>query len=223
MKKRSYLYILMVILAAAGYYVREHWEQWQRNSFTIVSSTKGINTEHSGKSVVKWQMSNQASYGFQIEVPSTPVETTALATNEHGAHEPVKMLMAHPDANSTFAIAWEDNPPVARVHGDEVDAIFDAARTQAIDATYTAQLSERRDTDQGYPARQFVAKNSNGGYLDARFIWASPRLYMLIATYPSDQDRNEADITHFFQSFKVVRGKTTAGQTSASSSAQANR
>lgn len=213
MKKRSYLYIVMVVLAAAGYYVQQHWQQWQRNSFTIVSSTQTANVSNGKKAVLKWQVANESSYGFQVEVPSRTVETTVQATNEHGTPEPVKMLMAHPDANSTFAVAWEDNPPVARVNGDQVDGIFDEAKTQAINATYTSQLSDRRDTDQGYPARQFVAKNANGGYLDARFIWASPRLYMLIATYPTGTDRSEADITHFFQSFKIVRGKNSAGQT----------
>jgi hypothetical protein len=212
MKKRSYLYILIVVLAAAGYYIHEHWEQWQRNSFTIVSSTQTANRSNGGKAVLKWQVANESSHGFQVEVPSRPVETTVQATNEHGAQEPVKMMITHPDTNSAFAVAWEDNPPVARVNGDQVDAIFDAAKTQAISATYTSQLSDRRDTDQGYPARQFVAKNASGGYLDARFIWAAPRLYMLIATYPTGEDRSEADITHFFQSFKIVRGKNPAAQ-----------
>ena len=217
MKKRSYLYILVVVLAAAGYYIHEHWDQWQRNSFTIVSSTQTPNRSNANKAALKWQVANESSVGFQVEVPSRTVETTVQATNEHGSQEPVKMLIAHPDANSSFAVAWEDNPPVARVNSDQVDAIFEEAKTQAINATYTSQLSDRRDTDQGYPARQFVAKNANGGYLDARFIWASPRLYMLIATYPTGQDRSEPDITHFFQSFKIVSGKNSSAQAARSS------
>ena len=212
MKKRTYIYIVVVVLAAAGYYVHEHWDAWQRNSFTIVSSTKEPALLQHNVSTLTWQNADESANGFTVAVPSNPVETTALATNEHGAHEPVKMLIAHPDANSTFAVAWEDNPPVARVHGDQVDAIFDAARSQAINATYTSQLSEQRNTDQGFPARQFVARNNQGGYLDARFIWAAPRLYMLIATYPNEQDRKEIDITHFFQSFKIVQNKKSAAR-----------
>ena len=210
MKKRTYTYIVVVLLAAAGYYVQEHWYAWQRNSFTIVSSTQIPSALQHKSSTLTWQNADESARGFTAEVPSNPVETTTQATNERGSHEPVRMMIAHPDANSTYSVAWEDNPPVARVHGDRVDAIFDAARTQAIDATYTSQLSEQNNTDQGFPARQFVAKNANGGYLDARFIWAAPRLYMLIAAYPSAQDRNEADITHFFQSFKIVQPKTSA-------------
>ena len=211
MKKRTYIYIAVVVIAAAGYYVHEHWDAWQRNSFTIVSSTQEPAILQHKQSTLTWQNADESSIGFTIAVPSNPVETTTQATNEHGAHEPVKMMISHPDANSTMAVAWEDNPPVARVHGDRVDAIFDAARTQAIDATYTSQLSEQNNTDQGFPARQFVAKNAQGGYLDARFIWAAPRLYMLIAAYPSAQDRSEIDVTHFFQSFKIVQPKSAAG------------
>ncbi len=212
MKIRTYLSILAVVLIVAGYYVYSHWDSWQRNSFTILSSTPASGTRNVGSSAIQWRNVDETAYGFQVDLPSTPVETTTQATNERGAHEAVKMLLAHADANTDYAIAWEDNPPVARVHGDQVEAIFDAARTQAIDATYTAQLSEQRNSDQGFPARQFVAKNAQGGYLDARFIWAAPRLYMLIATFPSEKARKEADISRFFQSFKVVRAKASAGQ-----------
>jgi len=48
-----------------------------------------------------------------------------------------------------------------------------------------------------------VVRNTGGGVMDTRFIYAGTRLYMLIATAPSAAERRENDIIRFFNSFAI--------------------
>uniref|UniRef100_E6PYH1 PsbP C-terminal domain-containing protein n=1 Tax=mine drainage metagenome TaxID=410659 RepID=E6PYH1_9ZZZZ len=205
MKKTYYLYALLVVSAAAGYYVWEHWDSWQQSSFTIVNSTAAVPS--TTRSTVSWHKEDKTSIGFLVEMPAEANQTTVQADSELGTKVPVQMLVAKPDANTTFGVAWEDNPPVARVNDLIPDKMIDAARDQALSATETTKVSEVRSAAQGYPSREITAKNANGGYMDTRFIYAAPRLYMLIATYTSAGASHEKDITHFFNSFQIVTSK----------------
>lgn len=205
MKKSYYLYALLVVSAAAGYYVWEHWDSWQQSSFTIVNSTATVPS--AAHSTVSWHKVDKSNIGFQVEMPAEATQTTVQADSELGTKEPVQMLIAKPDGDTTFAVSWEDDPPVARVNDLIPDKTMDAARDQEMAATGTTKVSEVRSAAQGFPSREFTAKNANGGYEDTRFIYAAPRLYMLIATYPSSDASREKDITHFFNSFQIMTGK----------------
>jgi hypothetical protein len=48
-----------------------------------------------------------------------------------------------------------------------------------------------------------VARNAEGGILNGRLILAGSHLYMLIATFPRNEERREEDVNRFFQSFKL--------------------
>ncbi len=206
MKKTTYfLYGLLVVSAAVGYYVWEHWDTWQQGSYTIVNSTATVPS--ATRSMVSWHKVDKSSIGFQVEMPAEATQTTVEADTELNTKESVQMLTAKPDGNTTFAVAWDDTPPVARVNDLIPDKTMDAARDQAMSATETSKVSEVRSAAQGFPSREFTAKNANGGYEDVRFIYAAPRLYMLIATYPSTDASHEKDITHFFNSFQIMIGK----------------
>lgn len=160
-----------------------------------------IDTAHGSQ--LEWRPIDETSQGFKLEMPGDPKRVVVQAASETGATEPVSMLMVKPDPERTYAIAWADKPPVARMNDLVPDKTLDQARDGALNKTQTTLISEIRSNPQGYPGRDVVAHNAGGGVLDTRFIYAGPRLYMLIATAPSAAARHEQDVIRFFNSFTV--------------------
>jgi hypothetical protein len=74
--------------------------------------------------------------------------------------------------------------------------------------TQTSLISESATTVAGFPGRDFSAGNAGGGILNSRLVYASPRLYMLIASFPSESARREEDVLRFFNSFQIVPSRT---------------
>lgn len=153
---------------------------------------------------ITWEKLDRSADGFKVELPEDPKQLQVSSFNEGGASEPVNMIFSSPDGSTTFAVAWADNPPVMRVNNNAPDPTIDMARDGALARTQSSLVNEIRNTPQGYPGRDLVARNVGGGILDSRLIVAGPRLYMLIATYPSMSARREADVTRFFNSFSVT-------------------
>ena len=85
------------------------------------------------------------------------------------------------------------------------------ARDGALGRTQTTLLSESRDNRNGYPSRDFSARNAGGGILNARLILAGNRLYLLIATFPAASARRDEDVNHFFDSFSLTTDGMTTG------------
>jgi hypothetical protein len=159
-------------------------------------------TDNGGKA--EWQPVDESNLGFKIEMPGEPKRVVVQATNETGGEEPVSMLLLKPDSDRSFAIAWADKPPVARMNDLTADKTLDQARDGALNRTGSTPISEIRTNPQGFPGRDVVAHNVGGGVLDARFIYAGTRLYMLIATSPSSAARHEDEVIRFFNSFTVT-------------------
>lgn len=209
--KRIYLYLIGVFLTIVLIYI---WVN--RNNFSLLRARlTGGQVEssletHSGQ--LAWRRVDQTAQGFKIEMPGEPRSTTAQALNETGTSDSISMLMVKPDSDRTYAVAWADKPPVARVNDLVPETTLDQARDGALNRTQTTLVSEIRSTPQGFPGRDFVARNVEGGVLDARIIYAGTRLYMLIATSPSDAARREQDIVHFFNSFSIA-GNTQVPET----------
>lgn len=153
---------------------------------------------------ITWQKLDRPEDGFKVELPEDPKQLQVQSFNESGAPEPVNMIFSSPDGSTTFAVAWADNPPVMRSNNDTPDPTLDMARDGALARTQTALVNEIRNTPQGFPGRDLVARNVGGGILDSRLIVAGQRLYMLIAAYPSMGARREQDVTRFFNSFRVT-------------------
>lgn len=153
---------------------------------------------------LEWRPVDATSDGFKIEMPGDPRRVAVQANNEAGSTEPINMLMVKPDTQRTYAIAWADKPPVARMNDLVADKTLDQARDGALNRTQTTLISEIRSTPQGFPGRDVEAHNVGGGILDTRFIYAGSRLYMLIATAPSAAARHEQDVNHFFNSFAIA-------------------
>jgi hypothetical protein len=95
---------------------------------------------------------------------------------------------------------------VERANSDVPDKTLDMARDDAMQRTETTLVSETPLSQQGFPARDFSARNLGGGVFNARLILARKRLYMLTATFPSVDARREQDVIRFFNSFSVVAG-----------------
>lgn len=201
--KRVYLYLVVIMVAIGGLYV------WRfRNQFGFLRewlparSTDGILQTGSSNSL-EWRPIDESTLGFRVEMPGEPRRVVVQATSETGMNEPVNMLLVKPEPDRTYAIAWADKPPVARVNDLVPDKTLDQAREGALSRTNTTLVTEARTAPQGYPGRDIVARNAGGGVLDTRFVYAGPRLYMLIAASPSSAARREDDVNHFFNSFAV--------------------
>jgi hypothetical protein len=167
------------------------------------SSSNSVLDAVAGKEIV-WQPVDESSQGFKLEMPGDPKQIAVQADNESGGTEPVSMIQVMPQPDRTFAVAWADKPPVARMNDLAPEKTLDEARDGALARTATTKISEIRSNPQGFPGRDIEAHNVGGGILDARLIYAGSRLYMLIATSPSAAGRNEGDVARFFNSFTIA-------------------
>lgn len=155
---------------------------------------------------MNWQMIDRSRDGFKVEMPAEAQELQVPAYNEHGGTEPVEMIMCNPSEATSFSVAWEDDPPVARINGHAPDRTMDMARDDALARTQTLLIEEYRTNMDGFPARDFVGRNVNGGVISSRLIFAGQRMYMLSAAFPSANARRDKDVTRFFSSFKLNSG-----------------
>jgi hypothetical protein len=193
--KRWHYIALVVALAAIGAYFYFY------RGFRPGASRDAAGSGGSGAPSISWASVSRPEEGFKIEMPADPKDTQVPAYNEMGGTEPVNLLYSNPDADTVFALAWGDNPPVSRVNRRAADLTLDQAREGMLARTRTSLMSENRIIDQGFPARDITARNAQGGLLDARFVLVNDRLYTLMALYPSTNARREQDVVRFFNSF----------------------
>ncbi len=154
---------------------------------------------------MNWQKVDRSQNGFNVEMPAEVQELQVPAYNEYGGTEPVEMILCNPNAATSFSVAWEDDPPVARINGHAPDRTMDMARDDALARTQTILIEEYRTNMDGFPARDFVGRNVNGGVINSRMIFAGQRLYLLSAAFPSSNARRDKDVTRFFNSFSFDR------------------
>jgi len=154
---------------------------------------------------MSWQTSTRPDARFTVEMQAEPKDLQVPAYNEAGSTESVKMIFANPDGETTFAVSWEDNPPVARVNNRAPDKTLDAARDGMLSRTQTFLDNEQHATAGGYPARDVAAHNAGGGVLNVRLIYTGERLYSLMALFPAPSARREQDVIRFYNSFAPSR------------------
>ncbi len=202
--KRVYLYLIAILAVIGLIYAWGH-----RDEFSLLRAwlpTRPMDgVILTGRPVPQeWRPVDESSLGFKLEMPGEPKRIVVQASSETGGNEPVNMLLVKPDSERTYAIAWAEKPPVARMNDLIPDKTLDQARDGAMSRTETTLVSEVRSTPQGFPGRDFVSRNVGGGILDTRFVYAGARLYMLIATSPSASARHEEEVIRFFNSFTVA-------------------
>jgi hypothetical protein len=153
---------------------------------------------------INWQHVDRTMDGFQIDMPSSAQQTRIPAYNEHGGTEQADMLYAYPDPQICYSVTWAEDPPVERINSHVPDKTLDMALTDALDRSQTLLLTRAEISQQGFPGRDFTARNTSGGVMVSRLVLARHRLYMLTATFPSSEARNDQDTARFFSSFNVV-------------------
>jgi len=150
-----------------------------------------------------WQTIDRPADGFRIDMPGWASESQAPAYTARGSVEQVEVLQATPGPETAFAVSWAVNPPVERASREDSDQTLDLAINGALARTQTVLTAESRGTFAGYQARDFAARGDSG-VMNARLILAGKRLFMLVATFPSQSPQNDADINRFFNSFAVT-------------------
>jgi hypothetical protein len=153
---------------------------------------------------IAWENVDRSPDGFKVEMPADVRQLQVPAINEQGGVDQINMILSNASAETTFAVAWADDPPVARISDRNAGRILDMARDDAMARTQTSMTTEARNFVSGFPARDFSARNTNGGVMTSRLIYVNQRLYMLIAAFPSDSARREQDVARFFDSFAIV-------------------
>ena len=206
--KRWHYIVLLVIVVLIIVYVYLNWQELGLggpHGFGSSGDMSGDQALSSSRpAVINWQKVDRTPDGFKVDMPSDVREIQIPAYNESGGSEQVSMIFSYPNSETTFSVAWADNPPVVRVNNRVPDRILDMARDDALARTQTTLVSESRITPGGFPARDFVARNSGGGVMNSRLISAGSRLYMLIAAFPSASARRNQDVTRFFNSFRTT-------------------
>lgn len=202
--KRVYFYLVIILVLIGAVYVWNHRADLSSMSSWLPSrSTEGFVQPGGSSPQLTWRPVDESAQGFKVEMPGDPKNVVVQATNEVGGNEPISMILTKPDSTRTYAVAWADKPPVARMNDLVPDKTLDQARDGALNRTETMLVSEIRSNPQGFPGRDVVSRNAGGGVLDTRFIYAGSRLYMLIATAPSVAARHEEDVIRFFNSFAI--------------------
>lgn len=193
----------VVVIGVIAYYVYQH-----RAWLGLGGAGGGVPTEEPNTDLqpapVSWHSVERVQDGFRIDMPSDTSEIQIPAYNVKGGAEEMDMLVATPNAETTYAVAWDDNPPVERASGEVVEQTLDNARDGALARTQTSLMTESKANYQGFPARDFSGHNQSGGMFNARLILAGKKLYMMIVAFPAASARRDEDVNHFFDSFKLA-------------------
>ena len=207
MTKWVYFAVTVVVVGVIAYFVYQH-----RAWLGLGGTGGGVPTEETSPdqqpAQVSWHAVDRSQDGFSIDMPSDTSEIQFPAYTEKGDAEEIQMIVANPDAQTTYAVAWDDNPPVVRASGGAVERTLDNARDGALARTQTTLMGESHANFLGYPARDFSGKNQSGGLLNARLILKGTRLYMMIAAFPAPSARHDEDVNRFFDSFKLTAAST---------------
>ena len=210
--KRIYIYLVAILLVIGAFYFWNHRRDYSFiRQWLPTRPAEGVIQTGQGEQL-EWRPIDQANLGFRLEMPGDPKRISVQANTEAGTNEPINMLIVKSEGGGSYAIAWADKPPVARMNDLNPDKTLDQARDGALTRTGTTLVTENRNSPQGFTGRDIVAHNVGGGILDSRFVYAGPRLYMLIATSPSPTARHLEDVNHFFDSFTVA-GNTQIPET----------
>jgi hypothetical protein len=213
MKRGPVIVVSAAVIGAAGYFYFYRGVRLDGGN-RAVSSTAPVENSAGRPAQIRWQMISRPDDGFRVDLPTDSKEVQVQAYNEAGGTEPVKMLFSSPDGDTTFAVTWEDDPPVARVNDGVAERTLKQARDGMLASTQTTLVNEREVSASGAPARDIHARNSGGGVLDARLIFMNRRLYALLALYPSANARREQDVVRFFNSFTPLRVGTSLPEAS---------
>ncbi len=156
--------IAILVFIGAVYAWRYHRNFGFLSQWLPSHATEGIIQTPPGAQL-EWRPVEDASIGFKVEMPGDPQRVIVQATSETGGNEPISMLLVKPDTDRTYAIAWAEKPPVARMNDLVTSLTLDQATRWSPQQDPDHLVSEIRSSPQGYPGRDVVAHNVGGGKL----------------------------------------------------------
>jgi hypothetical protein len=201
------LYLLLALILVAGLYVLyQHRDLLGFGPHPAGGSqpqTAASGAAGSSPQIV-WQSLDHTPDGFKVDMPQDVKQIEVPAYTEQGGVENVDMIYAYPDTNTSYSVAWKADPPVERFNRNVPDSTLDMALSDALARSQTVLIDQSQISQQGFPGRQFSARNANGGVLVTRLVLARGRLYMLTAAFPTEGARRDEDVARFYNSFTVV-------------------
>jgi len=206
-KRWIYLALTVAAVAAAAYiYLHRQELGLVAAAADATEAASGADRGVPGNSSarIEWEEVDRTPDGFRAEMPEAPKEIEVPAYTNRELDEQVEMLSSSPDAQTTYSVVWGDDPPVVRAGGQSVKRTLDLARDGALARTQSVLVTESNATVQGFPARDFTGRNAGGGIFNARLVLTGTRLYMLIASFPSESARSEQDVVEFFNGFRLT-------------------
>lgn len=205
MKRWQYIVLIALLLVALFVYLHRRDLGLAGARVEDAESSRGASGDGEARPArMEWRQVDRTPDGFKVDMPAEVRETQVSAYNQSGGAEQVAMIYANPTGETTFAVSWADDPPVARGVERTPERILDQARDNALQRTQTVKVEESNPNSDGSAVREFSSRNSGGGVMNTRLILSGRRLYMLIATFPSAQARREQDVTRFFNSFSLT-------------------
>jgi hypothetical protein len=207
-KRWHYIALVVILVLGIGYIVL-HWQLLGFGGSHGIGADDSRDREPATSlaahpATIEWQKINRTADGFRVEMPADVKQIQIPAYTETGGTEQVEMIFSNPNAETTFSVAWQNNPPVARANNRLPDRTLAMARDGAVARTQTTLVSDSASYTQGFPGRTFEARNAGGGIMNSRLILTGSRLYMLIAAFPTESARRDRDVTRFFNSFVIA-------------------
>jgi hypothetical protein len=210
------LWLIAGLVAAAmlgGSYFFLHREEMDSSSPHAITAADQRNSDSSNgihPPTIEWQKVDRPSDGFRVEMPVDIKQIAIPAYTETGGTQQVSMIFSNPTSETTFSVSWQDDPPVARAGNGTADRTLELARDGALARTQTSLVSEKANNAQGFPGTVFESRNTGGGVMNSRLVYAGSRLYMLNASFPSASARRNKDVSRFFNSFTITAASGNA-------------
>ena len=140
MKRRQIIGLVVIPVLGIGYVVL-HPQQFGLTGPHAIGADDSRDREPSNPTLVlakiEWRKLDRANDGFRVEMPTGVKQIQIPDYSETNGAEQLEMIFSNPDAETTFSVAWQDNPAVARVNNLAPDRALEMARDGAMRATTT--------------------------------------------------------------------------------------
>ncbi len=214
MRRLLFWILLILAVVAVGWYFYHNQARLMSSTSPTAdtSQTAASNQNPAPPQPISWETVERPQEGIKLQMPAGAKDSEAPAFKANGAAEQVNMVLSNPNADTTFAIGWENDPPVAQANRHDPERTLQAARDGMLARTQTILIQQSDLKVAGFPALDLSARNQGGGILDARLIYVNGCLYSLIITFPDLAARRQSDVDRFYQSFTPVAPASIAAK-----------
>ncbi len=216
MRRLLFWILLILAVVAVGWYFYRHQVSLMSSTSQSAdtSQTAASNQNPAPPQPINWETVERPQDAIKLQMPAGAKDSEAPAFKANGVAEQVNMVLSNANADTTFAIGWENDPPVAQANRHDPERTLQAARDGMLARTQTILIQQSDLKVAGFPALDLSARNQGGGILDARLIYANGCLYSLIITFPDLAARRQGDVDRFYQSFTPAAQPSMAAKSS---------